>query len=406
MNTSMYLFASDLVDEGVDEVLDRFKEAGLDEFSLASVYHASRDVFPHSPRARVRYLEGCTAYFQADLPRYADVGFAPRVSEMARDRDPLADACRAAAERDLAVSAWTVFLHTDRPHDTPPELAPQNVFGDPYLTELCPANPAVRAYAAAVASDVARYDVSSIVAEALHFLPLEHGYHHERYFFDLGTLDRFLLGLCFCSPCMTAAENAGVDAAALKRFTRETVERAFRAETPVQTDELSRDAIGQFADGELAEYLRVRERTVTSLAAEVVDSCDCPVSFMDGSGAVKGYVTGRPTGDPAASIAWRLGIDIGELARVCSGFDVIAYAADPARVRLDLDAYRALVPGDTPLRVSMRPVPPDCDSAENLAEKIAVAREAQASTIAFYHYGLAPLNALDRIQDAVAAAGD
>ena len=41
---------------------------------------------------------------------------------------------------------WTVFLHSDWVREPRPELAERNAFGDPLLTELCPANPAVRDY--------------------------------------------------------------------------------------------------------------------------------------------------------------------------------------------------------------------------------------------------------------------
>ena len=37
-----------------------------------------------------------------------------------------------------------------------------------------------------------------MLAESLHYHPLEHGAHHERYFVELGTAARLLLGLCFC----------------------------------------------------------------------------------------------------------------------------------------------------------------------------------------------------------------
>ncbi len=47
---------------------------------------------------------------------------------------------------------------------------------------------------------------------------------------------------------------------------------------------------------------------------------------------------------------------------------------------------------------------PDCDSAENLAGKLRLARELGLERVDLYHYGLAPLSALDRIQEALAAA--
>ena len=84
-------------------------------------------------------------------------------------------------------------------------LRTADAFGDRYVTELCPANPDVRIYARALAVEVARVGVETIVAESLHYHPLEHGYAHERYFVPLGPRARYLLGLCFCRHCLVAA---------------------------------------------------------------------------------------------------------------------------------------------------------------------------------------------------------
>ncbi len=126
-------------------------------------------------------------------------------------------------------------------------------------------------------------------------------------------------------------------------------------------------------------------------------------AFLDASGAIKGYADGRPAGGPAAEIAWRLGVDPGAVARACGRLEAIAYAADPDRVRLDLEAYRALLPQDGSLSAAMRPTLPDCDSTENLAEKLGLARELGLERVDLYHYGFAPLSALDRIRGALSA---
>ena len=95
--------------------------------------------------------------------------------------------------------------------------------------------------------------------------------------------------------------------------------------------------------------------------------------LLDASGAVKGYASGRPEGDAAPSIAWRLGVDVAACARAGAAIGAIAYAADPARVALDLAAYRALAPG-APLVAALRPVAARLRSAENLAAKLRAAR--------------------------------
>jgi hypothetical protein len=123
---------------------------------------------------------------------------------------------------------------------------------------------------------------------------------------------------------------------------------------------------------------------------------------MDLSGAVKGYATGRPSGEPVPGIAWKLGVDVAAVADVCGYLEAIGYTYDPERLRLDLEAYRALA-RDAALNVVLRPIAPDCDSTENLREKIDLARELGLARVDFYHYGLMRLDALDRIHTAMRA---
>ena len=151
----------------------------------------------------------------------------------------------------MGVNAWVVFLHNDRLGFEQPECATQNVFGDRYLTDLCPANPDVRAFAGALASDVAGYGVSNIFAESLNFHGLGHGYHHERYFEDLGEIGTFLLGLCFCEHCLEAAGNAGVDAERVKHSVRGELGRRFEQEPDEETGELAREWLEDACGDEL-----------------------------------------------------------------------------------------------------------------------------------------------------------
>jgi hypothetical protein len=76
--------------------------------------------------------------------------------------------------------------------------------------------------------------------------------------------------------------------------------------------------------------------------------------------------------------------------------EVIGYAADAERLRLDLAGY-----GDHAVSVILRPAPPDSDSDDNLRDKVRIARERRLARVDFYHYGLMRLDALDRIRAAV-----
>jgi hypothetical protein len=407
VKTSLFAFATDLDDEGLGIVLDNVQNrAGAGGLTVAASYHEGRDLFPHNPVRKVRFLEGGALFFRPDPGRYDGLRIQPHISELARETDVFGELCAEADRRGLEVHAWTVFLHNDTLGVRYPECAPRNAFGDPYVTDLCPANPDVRAYARALAGDVARLGVTSVFAESLHYHPLEHGYAHERYFIELGPLSRYLLGLCFCEHCLAAARERGVDGEAVARFAREELELVFeRAGTEAPREDVVREEVAALASGELGGYLKARDATVASLAGAAASAArdeGASFSFMDLSGAVKGYATGRPTGEAAPTIAWKLGVDLTTVGQACGSIAAIGYATDPERLRYDLEAYRAVAPG-AGISVAMRPMAPDCDSAENLAAKLRVAREVGVERAHLYHYGFMRLESLDLVQEALAA---
>ena len=403
----MLAFATDLRDEGVDTVLDNVGDrAGVDGLTMAVAYHDARDIFPHNPVRKVRYLEGGAVFFPPDSARYEGMRLQPHVSELARAGDPLGELCEAAGERGMRVNAWAVFLHNDRLGFVHPECATQNVFGDRYLTDLCPSNPDVRTYACTLTSDIARYEVTSILSESLHFHGLGHGYHHERYFDDLGAIGTYLLGLCFCHHCREAARRRGVDAAMVHRSVRDELERRFAdGEGGENPEELTREDLEPFGGEQMLGYLDTRAATVTSLVDEVTAAASdggASLTFLDLCGAEKGFATGHPEGEAAPALGWQMGIDAAALAGVCDTVAATGYAADTGRLKLDLAAYQALIPDASQLGLVLRPMPPDCRSAGNLAAKVALARERGLGRLDFYHYGFCRLQALDWIREALA----
>jgi hypothetical protein len=401
------MFATDLHDEGFDAVLDNVQQrAGLHGVSLACAYHHARDIFPHNPVRRVRFLEGGTVFFRPDPARYAGLRITPQVSRLAQEVDILAELVARAERRGLAVRAWTVFLHNSTLGERHPDCAIHNAFGDPYLTSLCPAHPDVRAYARALASDLAGRGVTAILAEAFGYAAFDHGYHHERSFIPLSPVVRFLLGLCFCEHCASAIGRQGVDVARLRQFTQTQLLAVLAGEPHTLPDgPATWGTLAGLADGELGRFLIARQAVVTSLAQEVMTAVEQAGSarfvVMDMAGAAKGYATGQPAGDPAPASAWQDGLDLPALSRACHGIEAIGYTQDPERLRLDLDTYgQTLAPG-TPLAVALRPMLPDCDTTANLAAKVIEARQAGVGWLDFYHYGFIQLPVLDRIREAM-----
>lgn len=396
MDSTFYTFMTDFMDEGQEVALGRIRAAGASGINVAAVYHATRDIFPHNPVRRVHFMEPGACYFHPAPDRYADLQLKPVASNLVRNRpaDPMAELCQAADRQGIRVNAWVVYLHNAGLGFDRPDCAAWNVFGDPYFTHLCPANPHVRDYALALTGDLARYGFYSILAEGLHYFPLAHGYHHERYLFRLGTLAELLLGLCFCEHCVHGACERGVDVAAVMRFCRETIEKAMTGQVVGEPGEITVESLAGECGGELIAFLEFRMQTVLSLVegiAECLDGSQTRLTFMDQAGAIKAGKTAKPIGLPTAKAAWQAGVCPRQIGDRVDGYEVLGYARRSERVRQDVEAYRALLPQDAELRCSLRPTLPDCDGEDNLRAKLDALDAMNISGVDFYHYALLPL---------------
>ncbi|HWC78754.1 MAG TPA: hypothetical protein VG756_02205 [Pseudonocardiaceae bacterium] len=393
MTGTMFAFPDDLRDPAE---LDRIAGYGCDSIAVAAAYHRARDVTPHGPtRVTVRH-DG--VYFPLPASEFGRL-----VPAVAGD-GALTGIYAAARERGLAVSGWTVFLHNTTLGLLHPDVTQRNCFGERAApADLCPAHPDVRAYVVALARAVADTGVDAVLAESLNFGFFSHGYHHERSFVDLGAIPDFLLGLCFCEFCRAEAEQAGVDAEAAARQARVVVDAVLNGGPPPAA-ELTRANLAELAGAELLAFVDHRPDTVTGLVREVADALrdkDCALCIIDGTGALKGYGDGLPTGVPAARDTWRIGVDPAAIGALVKDYVVLAYARKEQRITEDIAAYRELLGPDRRLRAVLRPGEPDTDDAAHLAAKVSAVRKAGADSVDFYNYGMCPLPVLDRITHAL-----
>ena len=383
MSAAIFAFVDDLA--GAADFA-RIAGYGCDAIAVAAAYHQARDVTPHG-RTRVT-LRRDGLYFP--LPNELFGSLVPPVAS-AGSLDPVREGC---AEHGLSFHGWTVFLHSTTLGLAHPELTQLSCFGEHAApADLCPSQPAVLEYAANLARAVARTGVSSIFAESLHFGAFGHGYHHERSFVELGPIADFLLGLCFCTACNPPA-------AAISQA-RAVVERAFDGD-PIR-HELTRENLAEHAGPDLAAFVDRRRDSVTALVSEVAKALaeeGCGLTYLDITGAMKGYADGTPTGALTAHDSWRLGIDVSAISPLVTTYSMLAYTIDESRIAADVRAYREAI-GDRELRVVLRPGLPDTRDAGHLAAKVRAAKEAGADAVDFYNYGMTPLSVLDRIPGAL-----
>ncbi|MCG5216176.1 hypothetical protein [Streptosporangium sp. KLBMP 9127] len=401
MDSSVYVFVEDIRGEGLDKVLDRLAGYGVAGVTVGAAYHQARDVTPHGHSRLTLRHDG--VHFPPPAELFAPLRLTPPVREGAAE-EPLAALRQATSLRGVKLHGWTVFLHNTTLGLAHPDVTVRNCFGDRGSPgDLCPAHPEVRLYAEALGRAVARQGVDSVVAEALHFAGLAHGYHHETCFVPLGPMDAFLFGLCFCDYCMRRAADLGVNAEAAREECARIVGGVLDGDPPAQ-GEVTRAALTAYAGPEVVAYARARSETVTSLVSIVsaaVAEEGSRLVYLDATGSAKGHADGLPSPGLAAHDSWQLGIDLLALGDLVPSFGVLAYARDAARVADDVAAYRRSVGKDREVRVVLRPGVPDTDSAGRLAAKVRAVKAAGAQAVDFYAYGLVPYPVLDRITEAL-----
>ena len=232
MHRSMWTYAWDILDLGFDAALGELRDrAGLNSVSLASSYHAGRFLQPRSPKRKVYFPEDGTIYFHPTPARWEGLAIQPKVAEVIEGGDVLRELVRGRDAGGLKVCCWTVCLHNTRLGMLHPGAVTRNAFGDPNYYNLCPSNPAARAYVCALVADLTHsYEPDLVELESPSFMGFAHEFHHEKDGVGLNPEDDLALSLCFCASCLARATKAGVDGEAARRTVAQWIVEACERE--------------------------------------------------------------------------------------------------------------------------------------------------------------------------------
>jgi hypothetical protein len=420
MESAVFTFPTDFAGETTAGVLGRIHdEAGVGGVIIAANYHTARDIFPHNLVYKVHAIRGGALFIEGATAQNTSIGGACVRDPLAAGEWAFPHLVSAAHAEGVKADAWLNYCHLDN-WAVPAQTLCRNAYGDLDYSTVCPSSNEVSEFAVALTKDAASTGVDGIVAEATTFNPLEHGYHHERWLGALSELARFLLGLCFCDSCRKGIAAEGADVVRLTATVRECVDKELKL---MELDELrstrsSGPAMGATQDdaGTVVERLYTalgddvepllshRERAVSALREQIVHTAHeagVRMCFVDPSGALKGYLTGKAVGPAGPLPSWVVGSDPVTLAGRADSVGILAYTTSAERVHEELAQYR-LVTGDlASSSVVLRPAAPDCQSAQDLVEKVAFCREAGVGRVAFYHYGLFPLRSLGWVRQAL-----
>jgi hypothetical protein len=396
--TALWTYPWDLADEGVARALATMQErAGATAVNVAAVYHAGKFLLPHNPRRRVVFPRSGTLYFRPSPSWYGKLRIRPPLWEGLETGDFWRELSREAAERDMEVTAWVLCLHNSGIGFEHPDCAVENAYGDRIHTSLCPRQPDVREYLAAVVADIAEsLDVRRIVLESLEYLPFQHGYHHEVVGVPTGPIVELLLALCFCRHCESAAADSGADPDALRTWVRTTLD-AYFADPYSSALERSWPEVRGPVEGELTSFLDLRKEALASLLEEVVSRIRAASSARIGLVDFGPLAARGPDGR-----AWDNGVDLDRQLPLVDELHPTFYFTElDVHVR-KIEEYAALVDDERPIHAAVCAIPPETDSEERLREQVEALRPHVAG-VSFYNYGLMALPALDWVRRAMEA---
>ncbi len=259
----IYCYPWDLLDEGIDEVLDRLQDrVGATGLTLVT---ASDEIEQFRPRPGVEpriYRTTGGIYFQPNDQNYQATRLKPPVWEQHRKMDVLARISEHSADRRLDLRLSISPFCSRRLVNKHPEVACKNAYGIASRGVMCPVNPDVREYLLSMVRDLAAYDnASAIVLDEVQTPaatdPLPYVQALAMFDSDVTTL----LNICFCESCLQAADRSGVDGQAALRCTRSVLDRLSQETTPEDWTMVERVE----ANPPIAQYLNWADSSLLDL---------------------------------------------------------------------------------------------------------------------------------------------
>jgi hypothetical protein len=385
----VYAYPWELLDGDPAAKFTELSDAGVGAVSVCPVYHRVHCVMPRNPVRRTFIADASYAYFSPDADRYRDCGIKPAVHPQVTERR-YAEVVHAARRYGLAISAWLIALHYSPRFAQYPEFSTQNLWGEPNPESLCPSNPAVQQYLAALAADIAgQFGVDEVELESPHwdvFFNSVHGIH-ERIGVTFDPLDVLALSLCFCSACLRGGRDAGIDVDLLRGGLAQKVQDTLRT----GTGSAVRPAPGELAR-RIAElpglqaFLRFRQGVTAHLVKLVMDAVPCPVSVIYDPGEV-------------------YGLDAAALARAGARLTGLAYSRSPASVRDRVTRLLRDHSHEPDWRIILSLFAEHRPAPGALTEHLTTLAGLGIADIGFYNSSLAAADAMTALRRALADAG-
>ena len=279
LQTFLRIYPHDLVDGGMEEVLDRLHgEIGATGVSVwagspAVVQWRAQPVDPRVWRTPGGLL------FQPDDEHYSATRIKPIVAENMRDVDSIEQVVRVCSDRGIAIRLVVSASVIGQLAERYPDAATKNVFGDRSHVAICLANPETQALLKGVLSDLsARYELAGVVMTDFSITWPDAGSDGFRAATEIGDLEAELLAVCFCESCYQGGEAARVDVVAARRSVEKILQG--RIDQDGVSDRGMESVLSHHAP--LAEFFAWRAAELSALWGKMTESCQCGLSLDRG----------------------------------------------------------------------------------------------------------------------------
>jgi len=378
--TNLYCYLWDLVDEGIEQVLDQLKgEAGITGITVA-VHHPGVDQLrPHTSASPRRFRSAGGAQFQPDTARYRSTRMRPVVAEWLHKRNPLKAVADACAKRALTLRAWAVCCQAAVTAARYETSCLKDVLEQPSKARLCPSNLDVREYLAAMVEDLSEnYPFDAIELEQAAFPADLSSSQPGKIGFACGETGDWLRSLCFCESCRQLATRDGIDVTAAANVAREHLEHLLATGEPLTLP------VAQFAaeNPALQRFVDFRCKQITSLVRIVKRSCRCPLVI-------------HRSGD-----RFRAATVFPEIAAHCDALLAKCHETDVSSMTQLVRAAAEDAGGIERVELSLSACTPPCPDSATLVASMKQAAELGVRSVSVANYGLIPMSRLEWIRQA------
>jgi hypothetical protein len=367
----------DLIDEGVDAVLDRLHgEVGVTGLALWAGTGPVMQLRTLAVEPRVFRTRG-GLFFPPSKTHYEATRCKPVLSTWVKGRNPLSRISQGCTRRGLDLRLIVSAAGAGGLAKRHPEMACKNLFGGESQRSVCLSNPDVQAYLCSLAADLSsNYDPRGLAFTEFALGGSEPWTTCLKPGGPLGDTERSLLSICFCESCHQKASIAGVDVAAASRSAAAVVQKGLDVGSPtdIGVDALLAESVS------LGAYLQWQGDELSALLRRAKDACTCEL-LLDRSSSSLGLHTEGPS--VPGAIDWSI--------------------PDAAVTRLDdpteLPSARCSGAARNELRLPERFVT-DQDGRE-LVSTLGKAAQLGFAGVQIDNYGLLPRKALTPIKQAI-----